>query len=65
MAKKLYKSKENKVFCGIIGGIGEYVNVDPVILRLIWLVVVVFTAIVPGIAVYLIACLIVPEKPKD
>lgn len=63
--KRLYKSKENKVFSGVIGGIGEYFNVDPVILRLIWVVVVIFTALVPGIIVYLIASLIVPNEPKE
>jgi phage shock protein C len=34
--KKLYKSKENKVFCGVIGGLGEYFDVDLVVLRLVW-----------------------------
>lgn len=63
--KKLYKSNENKVFFGIIGGIGEYFNIDPVLLRLIWVIVVIFTGFVPGIVVYLIACFIVPNKPKE
>ncbi|MBZ9569874.1 PspC domain-containing protein [Patescibacteria group bacterium] len=63
MMKKLYKSKENKVFFGVIGGIGERFNIDPVILRLIWVAVVIFTALVPGIIVYLIASFIVPNKP--
>jgi len=60
--KKLYKSKENKIIAGIIGGIGEYFDVDPVMLRLAWLLILIFTAIIPGILVYLIATLIVPEK---
>ena len=63
--KRLYKSKENKVFFGVIGGVGECFNIDPVILRLIWVVVVIFTALVPGVIVYLIASLIVPNKPKE
>ena len=60
--KKLYKSKENKVVAGVVGGIGEYFNVDPVILRLAWLLVLVFTAVVPGIIIYLVATMIVPKK---
>ena len=63
--KKLYKSKENKIFAGVIGGIGEYFNFDPVILRLIWIVTVVFTGFFPGIIVYLVAVFIVPQKSKQ
>ncbi len=62
MKKLLYKSKENKIFCGVIGGIGDYLNIDPTILRLIWLLVVVFTGFFPGIVTYIIACLIIPDK---
>lgn len=61
--KRLYKNRENKVFCGVIGGVGEYFDVDPVLLRVVWLLVVIFTGIFPGIITYLIACLIVPQKP--
>jgi phage shock protein C len=60
--KKLYKSKDNKVFCGVIGGLGEYFDVDPVLLRIIWLAVVVFTGFFPGIVAYIIACLVVPKN---
>lgn len=63
--KKLYKSKQNKVFGGVIGGIGEYFNVDPVILRLLWTAIVIFTGFFPGLIVYIIAISIVPEKPKE
>lgn len=62
--KRLYKSKKNKVFTGVIGGVGEYLNIDPVILRVIWVLIVMFTALVPGIIVYIIASLIVPNDPK-
>lgn len=62
--KRLYRSSENKVFSGVIGGIGEYFGVDPVILRIIWVAIVIFTAGFPGIIVYLIASLIISEKPK-
>jgi Putative stress-responsive transcriptional regulator len=36
--KKLYRSRENKVLAGVCGGIGEYFEIDPVIVRLIWIV---------------------------
>jgi phage shock protein C len=60
--KKLYKSNTNKVFCGVIGGVGEYFDVDPVILRLLWILVLVFTGFIPGIIAYIIACLVVPKN---
>lgn len=63
MTKKLYKSRENKVLAGVLGGVGEYFDVDPVLVRLVYLVFMLGTGVVPGAVVYLIAMLIVPEKP--
>ena len=62
--KKLYRSKENKVLAGVIGGIGEYFDIDPVVLRIIWILLVVFTAFAPGIIAYFFAVLIMPKRPK-
>lgn len=60
--KRLYKSEENKIVSGVIGGIGEYFDIDPTILRLIWLVVTVFTGFAPGVIIYLVAIIVVPQK---
>lgn len=62
--KKLYKSEDNKIFAGIIGGVGEYFNVDPVILRLLWLLILISTAVVPGVIVYIVSIFVVPKNPK-
>lgn len=62
--KRLYRSKRNRVFAGICGGLGEYLKIDPVLLRLIWLLVVVFTGVFPGVIVYIIAIFIIPERSK-
>ncbi|MEI7481850.1 MAG: PspC domain-containing protein [Elusimicrobiota bacterium] len=61
--KRLYRSRENRVIFGVIGGLGEYYNVDPVLLRLAYIFLAVFTAIVPGVIAYIIAIFIIPEKP--
>jgi len=61
--KKLYKSKENKVIFGVIGGIGEYFDVDPVLLRVVYIIIDVLTGIFPGIIAYLIMAMIIPQKP--
>jgi len=60
--KRLYRSKKNRVLAGVIGGLGEYFNIDPVLLRLLWVLVVVFTGFFPGIIAYIIALVIVPER---
>ncbi|MBD4336467.1 PspC domain-containing protein, partial [Xanthomonas citri pv. citri] len=38
MEKRLYKSNTNKVIDGVCGGIGEYFNIDPTLVRLAWVV---------------------------
>ena len=59
--RRLYKSKDNKVLSGVIGGVGEYFDVDPVILRLLWILIVIATGVVPGIFAYIISIFIVPK----
>ena len=58
--KKLYRSTSNRVIAGVCGGLGEYFGVDPVIIRLIWVLTVFFGG--TGLVAYLIAWLIIPEK---
>lgn len=60
--KKLYKSNKDKVISGVLGGLGEYLDVDPTILRLVYLLIVIMTGLVPGLVVYIIASLIVPKS---
>ena len=62
--KKLYKSEDNKVFSGVIGGIGEYYDTDPVLLRLVYILITVLTGVFPCIVGYVIASIIVPDKPR-
>jgi phage shock protein PspC (stress-responsive transcriptional regulator) len=55
--KRLYRSRSNRILTGLCGGIGDYLDVDPVLVRLIWLVI-------PGLnlLVYIIGSIIVPEE---
>ncbi len=62
--KKLYKSDKDKVFFGVLGGLGEYFNIDPSLLRVLFIFLVIFSGIFPGIVVYLLSALIIPQKPK-
>ena len=57
--KRLYRSKKNRVIAGVCGGLGDYFDVDPTLIRLIW-VLFMFTG--AGILAYIIAWIIMPEK---
>ena len=61
MKKILTRSKTNKVFAGVFGGVGEYFDVDPVIFRLGYMMMTVFTGIFPGVIAYFLGLFIVPE----
>lgn len=63
--KRLYRSNTNKIFAGILGGLGEYWNVDPAMLRLFWVAILIFSGIIPGLLVYLVALFIVPSRPPE
>ncbi len=60
--KKLHRSKENKIIFGIIGGIGEYMDVDPSLLRVVFLLVFFLTAGIPCLLFYFFSTLVVPKK---
>lgn len=59
MEKRLYKSRQNKMLCGVCGGIAEYLNIDPTIVRLIFVIAGCWVG--SGLLVYLIAAVIMPE----
>lgn len=61
--KRLYLSSTNKKISGLCGGIGEYMDTDPSIIRLLWIIVTILTGVVPGIIAYLIAVLVIPTEP--
>lgn len=61
--KRLYKSRENKIITGILGGLGEYTTIDPVIVRLIFILVTLVTGFFPFALMYLLAIFIIPDPP--
>lgn len=56
--KRLYRSDSNKMLAGVCGGIGEYFNIDPTLVRLGW---VVFSAVGAGVLAYIVAAIIIPK----
>jgi len=59
--KRLYRSKKERILGGVCGGIAEYVNTDPTIIRLLWALVTI-VSIGVGLIAYLAAWIIIPEK---
>ncbi|HUT85984.1 MAG TPA: PspC domain-containing protein [Elusimicrobiales bacterium] len=62
--KKLYRSREDRILFGILGGLGKYFNIDSVLLRVIFVVLLVLTGFVPFGLTYLIVYFIVPLEPE-
>ena len=60
MSKRLYRSLENRMIAGVCGGIAEYMDLDPTIVRLAWVVMVFGLGF--GILAYIVAWIIVPER---
>ena len=63
MDKRLYKSAENKMISGVCGGIAEYFNVDPTLIRLAVAALTLFS-VGTGIIAYIIAAIIIPEPNR-
>lgn len=60
MEKKLCKSRNQRMIAGVCGGIGEYLNVDVTVVRLLW--VLFGFAGGSGILAYIVAAIIMPEN---
>ena len=60
MNRKLTRSASNSMVCGVCAGVGEYFQVDPTVIRLLWSILT-FCGVGSGILVYIIAAVIIPE----
>lgn len=60
--KKLYRSRENAMLAGVCGGIGEYFDIDPTIVRLAWVILGFCGGV--GLWAYIIAAVIIPQRPQ-
>lgn len=60
--KRLYKSEKDSIFCGICGGVAEYLSVDSTLVRIAALVLAIMTGGVGFTFGYLVSCLIIPNK---
>lgn len=62
--KKLYLSDTNKKIGGVCGGLGEYFEVDPTLVRVIFILIALLSVGL-GVIAYLLIWMVVPRKPKD
>lgn len=60
--KRLYKSDDNKIAAGVLGGVAEYYEIDPVIIRILAVCIAIFTGIIPFALIYLLSVLVVPKQ---
>src|SRR5512136_1735315 len=61
--KRLYRSRTHRIIGGVAGGLGEYLDIDPVLVRIVF--VVAFFAGGAGLLTYIIAWIIIPEQPRE
>lgn len=57
--KRLYRSRRQRMICGVCGGVGEYFNIDPTLVRLAWALIGLTGG---GLIIYILAAIIVPEE---
>jgi phage shock protein C len=61
VSRPLRRSRTNRVVAGVVGGLAEYFHVDPTLLRVIYVVGSIVSAAFPGVLVYLLLWLLIPE----
>lgn len=61
-SRKIYLSSDKKLL-GVCGGIGDYFDIDPTVIRLAWILFTVLTGFMPGLLAYIIAAIVMPPKP--
>lgn len=60
--KKLYRAEDNKLLAGVCAGVAEYFNIDPTIVRVLWVAASLFAG--GGVILYIIMAIIVPVKSE-
>ena len=60
--KKIMRSRKDKMIGGVCSGIAEYFNIDPVLARVLWIFITMFSGIILGVIVYIILLIIIPEE---
>jgi len=59
--KRLYRSRRDRIIAGVCGGLGDYFDVDPTLIRIVWVLITVF-GVGSGFLAYLICWIIIPDE---
>ncbi|MBO4690799.1 MAG: PspC domain-containing protein [Paludibacteraceae bacterium] len=65
MAEKKLTRSNNKLLAGVCGGIAEYCDVDPTLIRIVYAALTIFSACFPGILLYLVMLIIMPQAEQQ
>ena len=65
MRKKFYRSRENRFLAGVCGGIAEHFDLDPVIVRIIFVLLLMATGVFHSFLAYVLAAIFIPEQPES
>ena len=63
MKKKLYRSRDDQMICGVCSGIANYLGIDPTVVRVITAVAAIAAG--TGVLAYIVCAIIMPEEPED
>lgn len=64
VSRPLRRSRTNRQVAGVVGGLAEYMNMDPTLLRVLYVVGSIVSAAFPGILVYILLWILIPESPE-
>lgn len=64
VSRPLRRSRTNRQIAGVVGGLAEYMNTDPTLLRVLYVVGSIVSAAFPGILVYILLWILIPESPE-
>lgn len=62
--KRVFRSRRDRMVAGVCGGIAEYFDVDPTLIRLLWVAAIVF-GFGSGLIIYIICAIVIPEMPPN
>lgn len=60
--RPLRRSTSNRMIAGVVGGLAEYMGIDPTLARVLYVVISILSAAFPGMLVYVICWLVIPEE---
>lgn len=60
--RPLRRSRNDRIIAGVIGGLADYLGLDPTLSRVIYVLVSIFSAAFPGILVYILLWILIPSE---